>query len=172
MNILSVSDFTAKGKFELHTGMFDVPRVQDYIDRFEKKYLITLLGATLYDLFEVDLVLGAGTPTEPRFIKIFNALGIDDAGCVIYSEGFKEMLKGFVYFEYIKDQVNQTTSIGLVLPNGENSDRATTLYSMMYTRYNEAAASHKAIQRYICLNPDSYDYSEFNGNPKGFAYWI
>lgn len=170
MNILNISDFSAKGKFELHTGMFDVPRLQDYIDRFEKKYLINLFGVALYDEFEADLILGAGTPTEPRFIKIFEALAIDYAGCVIYSEGFREMLKGFIYFEYIKDQINQTTSIGLVIPKGENSDIATTLYSMMYTRYNEAAASYKTIQYWICNN--SGDYAGFSGNRKGFAYWI
>lgn len=172
MNILTLADFSAKGKFELHTGMFDAPRVQEYIDKYEKRYLIELLGFDLYQLFEADLILGAGTPTEPRFLTIFEALGIDKAGCVIYSEGFKEMLKGFIYYEYAKDLINQMTPIGNVLPTGENSDKATTLYSMMYTRYNDACSSYKTIQYYICRNKDGFDYSDFSGNQKGFVYWI
>jgi hypothetical protein len=172
MNILTLADFSAKGKFELHTGMFDAPRVQQYIDKYEKRYLIELLGFDLYELFEADLTLGAGTPIEPRFLKIFDALGIDKAGCVIYSEGFKEMLKGFIYYEYAKDLTNQMTPIGNVLPTGENSEKATTLYSMMFTRYNDACASYKTIQYYICRNSDGFDYSEFSGNQKGFVYWI
>jgi hypothetical protein len=172
MNILTLLDFSAKGKFELHTGMYDAPRVQEYIDKYEKRYLIQLLGFELFQEFEADLILGSGTPTEPRFIAIFDALGIDKAGCVIYSEGFKEMLKGFIYYEYAKDLINQMTPIGNVLPTGENSDKATTLYSMMFTRYNDAAASYKTIQYYICHNKEGFDFSKFSGNPKGFVYWI
>lgn len=171
MNILNVSDFSAKGKFELHTGMFDTPRVQSYIDKYEKRYLIELFGVALYGEFEADLILGAGTPTEPRFIKIFDAFGMDKAGCVIYSEGLKEMLKGFIYFEYIKDSINQMSSIGNVVPVGENSENGTTLYSTMWNRYNDGAKSYKTIQHFICFG-NEFDYSGFSGNPKGFAYWI
>ncbi len=174
MNLINVSDFSAKGKFELHTGMFDTPRVQSYIDKYEKKYLINLLGVQLYGEFQADLLVPVvGVPTEPRFVKIFESFGVDKMGCVIYSEGIIEMLKGFIYFEYVKDLINQMTPIGNVLPTGENSDQATTLYSMMYTRYNEAAASYKTIQYWIVFNDEStYNYDGFSGNEKGFAYWI
>ena len=131
-----------------------------------------MLGFDLYQEFEADLTLGLGIPTEARFIKIFDALGIDKSRCVIYSEGIKEMLKGFIYYEYTKDLTNQTTSIGNTIPKGENSDIATTLYSMMFTRYNDGATSYKTIQYYICSNSDGFDYSNFSGNPKGFVNWI
>ena len=127
----------------------------------------------LYEEFQADLTLGAGTPTEPRFVKIFDSFGVDKMGCVIYSEGLKEMLKGFIYYEYVKDLTNQITPTGNVVPTGENSENGTTLYSMMYTRYNEACASYKTIQYWICFNNDAtYNYDGFSGNEKGFAYWI
>ena len=174
MNLINVSDFSAKGKFELHTGMFDTPRIQSYIDKYEKKYLIQLLGVELYDEFQADLLVPVvGVPTEPRFVKIFKSFGMDKAGCVIYSEGIIEMLKGFIYYEYVKDLTNQMTPIGNVVPTGENSKDGTTLYSMMFTRYNEACKNYKTIQYWICFNSDpAFNYDGFSGNEKGFVYWI
>jgi hypothetical protein len=67
----------------------------------------------------------------------------------IDSEGIKEMLKGFIYFEYVKDLSNQMTPIGLVKPDNENSTVANTLFSMMYTRYNEAIRSYNSIRDFI-----------------------
>jgi hypothetical protein len=62
------------------------------------------------------------------------------------------MLKGFVYFEYMKDLTNQTTINGQTIPQNENSLTATSLYSMMYTRFNEAVRTYRAIQWYIITN--------------------
>jgi hypothetical protein len=59
------------------------------------------------------------------------------------------MLKGFIYFEYVKDLSNQITPIGLVKPDNENSTVANTLFSMMYTRYNEAIRSYNSIRDFI-----------------------
>jgi len=168
MNITSISSF-GKGKYELHTGMSDTPRIQDYIDRYEKRYLIDLFGKALYDEFEADLILGAGTPTEARFLELFEPLAIDYCGRVYNSEGMAEMLKGFIYYEYVKDMTNQMTSIGNVLPKGENSNRATDI-AMLYTRYNEAVKSYRTMVLHICQNLSNY--SGYSGNPKGTAYWI
>ena len=171
MGLITIQDFK-KGKFELHTGMYAQASIQDYIDRYEKKYLIMLLGVTLYDEFEADLVVGGGSvPTEARFLKIFNSFGMDNFGGVLYSEGILEMLKGFIYFEYVKDLTNQMTPNGNVIPVGENSQNGTTLYSMMYARYNESCLTYKVIQHFINFG-NEFDYSGFSGNEKGFAYWI
>lgn len=167
--IVTLSDFST-GKFELHRGMYDNSKIQNYIDVYEKRYLIELLGVELYNEFEADLTAGGGTPTEQRFIDIFNELNFDYAFCIYQSEGIKEMLVGFIYYEYLADQINQMTPNGNVLPKGENSDRATTLYQTVYSRYNLAVKSYDTIQKHIWLNRSNYD--KFNGKPKGFAYWI
>jgi len=65
---LTVQDFT--GKYQLSTGMYDVTKLQDYIIRYEKRYLIELFGANLYDEFISDLVLNV--PKSPNFLKVFN----------------------------------------------------------------------------------------------------
>ena len=159
--ITSVSDFT--GKYTLSKGMFEDTLIQDYIDRYEPRYLKQMLGVKLYNEFISDLI--ANVPQSPNFVKIFNPLS-EDVGTYYYhwsrrydttatmldSEGIKEMLKGFIYYEYAKDLVNQMTPFGNTKPQSENSTIANTLFSMMYNRYNEAIRSYQSIQDYIILN--------------------
>jgi len=158
--ILSIQDFV--GKYALHTGMYDVNKLQNYIDIYEPRYLKNLLGVDLYNQFQSDLL--NNVPQSPNFLKIFNAFS-EDLGYNFYSpygfgvssnqldsEGIKQMLKGFIYFEYSKDLVNQMTPYGNVKPLSENSEVANTGFSMIYTRYNEAIRSYRSIQSYIRHN--------------------
>lgn len=158
--ILSIGDFT--GKYQLSTGMYDQAKLQDYINRYEPRYLKELFGVSLYNDFIADL--NNNVPQSPNFLIVFNQLS-EDLGYNFYyfngiyegvnqidSEGIKEMLKGFIYFEYSKDLVNQMTPYGNVKPKSENSDVANTLFSMIYTRYNEAIRSYNSIRNYIKFN--------------------
>jgi hypothetical protein len=169
MIILSISDFET-GKFELHTGMYAQTNLQEYIDKYEKRYLIDLLGATLGNAFITDVQSGGGTPTVPEYLDIFNPIELDYNLEIIQSDGIKEMLKGFVYYEYIKDLVSQATSVGMVTPKGENSERVNTLFTQMYNRYNDACRSYKGVQKFIWTKRG--DYSDFNGRAKQFISWL
>jgi hypothetical protein len=155
--IVSISDFT--GKYQLSTGMYDQAKLQDYINRYEPRYLKELFGIDLYNEFNSDLL--NNVPQSPNFLVVFNPLS-EDLGYSFYhfnglyegvnqidSEGIKEMLKGFIYFEYAKDLVNVMTPFGNVKQAAENSEVANTLFSMMYTRYNEAIRSYSSIRNYI-----------------------
>ena len=168
--IVSIADFKA-GKYELHRGMYDQARIQDYIDLYEKPYLIKILGAELFDEFEADLIAGSGIPTEARFEKILNPFHEDWNFQVIISEGMKEMLLGLIYFEYAKDLSNQMTSNGLVKPMGENSKDISTLNAMYYTRFNRSVRTYRAIQCFIYW-VKSEDYANRNGQPLQYAYWL
>ena len=155
--ILSPSDFV--GKYELHTGIYVQSKLQNYIDIYEPMYLKHLFGIDLYNQFIGDLL--NNVPQSPNFLAVFNPLSQDlgysfyyqnnfnNVNTMIISEGIKEMLKGFIYFEYAKDLNNQMTPYGNVKPISENSEVVNTLFSMMYTRYNEAINSYRAIQRFI-----------------------
>lgn len=166
---ITVQDFKV-GKYQLSTGMYDIANLQDYITRYEEKYLVELLGAELFEEFKADVILGGGTPTEQRFIDIFEPFNLDLNLRLVISGGMIEMLTGFIYFEYIKDSIDQITPLGNVIPEGENSTRSTTLYSTMFNRYNEAARSYKAIQARI--HQHLSDYCGYNGKKKEFAYWL
>lgn len=158
---ITVADFT--NKYELHTGMYDQNKIQAYIDKYVPRYLRQLLGVDLYNDFIADLDSN-DYPQSPNFVDIYEPFAYDSGynfyqwnglyeghGAVV-SEGMKEMLLGFIYYEYAKDLVNQMTPFGNVKPKSENSDIANTLFSMMYTRYNEGVSTYQAIQNYIRRN--------------------
>lgn len=150
---VKIADFV--GKYELHTGMFDQAKLQEYIDIYEKRYLIELFGAELYNDFVADLTpsISNPLPQSPNFQYVFYPFYENVMlHTIIQSEGIKQMLKGFIYFEYLKDTTNQITPNGVVIPSNENSTTASTLYTMMYARYNEAMRSFRAIQTHITIN--------------------
>jgi len=159
--IVQVTDFT--GKYELHTGMYAQGNIQAYIDKYEVRYLRQLLGVELCNDFIADLNIQS-IPRSANFLDIYNPFaydsgynfylfnGIYEGTGQLLSDGIKEMLLGFIYFEYAKDLVNQMTPFGNVKPKSENSDVANTLFSMMYARYNEAITTYRAIQHYVMMN--------------------
>ena len=148
---LTPSNFV--GKFELHKGMYSQPNLVDYIDRYERKYLIDLFGAKLFDEFIADLDPVTMEPSSPSFQFLFNPFQSDvTLYHTLISDGIRDMLKGFIYFEYSKDLINQPSSIGNVIPQNENSRVVSTLYSTMYGRYNDSIKTFNAIRDFILLN--------------------
>lgn len=142
---LDTEDFI--NKFELSTGMFVMNKMTAYIERYEKEYLVNLLGVDLYNEFMADLNMGL--PESPNFVALYDAINEDWNHTIITSRGIVDMLTGFVYFEYAKDLINQQTPFGNVNPKSENSQVASTIYNMMYNRYNESVRSYTNIQKYI-----------------------
>lgn len=170
MSILGItySDF-GKGKFELHHGMYEQAKIQAYIDKYERQYLVKLLGVELFNQFVADL--SSNVPQTAKYLKIYNPFEYDNVNCYIYiSEGMLDMIKGFVYYQYLKDLTNNVAVSGNVRPLGENSENVSTLNSMIYTRYNDSVRTYKAIQHYIC--DFSSDYLKYNGISIGMAYWL
>ena len=166
-------------------------KLESYITRYEKKYLIDLLGFDLYELFVADLDVN-GVPQTERFVNIYNALNYDEnvepffypvgfrkSKCddnrvesePTYSEGMVNMLLGFIFFEFVKEYdliVSQTGVTVNVNENSENSPGATHTH-LSETRYNSSIASYKVIQRYIRENESVYP--EFKGTSKETTYW-
>ena len=170
MSILNITyDDFGKGKFELHHGMYEQTKIQAYIDKYERQYLVKLLGVDLFNLFVADLV--AGVPQSAIYTKIYNPFEYDNVNCYVYiSEGMIDMIKGFVYYQYLKDLTNTVAVSGNVRPMGENSENVSTLNSMIYTRYNDSVRTYKTIQKYIC--DFNSDYLQYNGIGISTAYWL
>lgn len=170
MSILNITyDDFGKGKYELHHGMYEQTKIQAYIDKYERQYLVKLLGVDLFNLFVADLV--AGVPQSAIYTKIYNPFEYDNVNCYVYiSEGMIDMIKGFVYYQYLKDLTNTVAVSGNVRPLGENSENVSTLNSMIYTRYNDSVRTYKTIQKYIC--DFNSDYLQYNGIGISTAYWL
>jgi hypothetical protein len=149
MMIVNIDDFT--GKFELHTGMYNQQKLIDYIERYEPIYLMQLLGSELYDEFISDLSV-LNVPKSPNFLSIFNPFVENSCLKLYVSLGIKDMLTGFIYWEFAKDNISQQTINGAVRQTGENSDVSSTLYTTMCNRYNESVRTSRAIQNRIIRN--------------------
>lgn len=161
--LLTSDDFV--NKYELSVGMYSDNKLDAYIQKYEERYLVHLLGSKLYQDFIDDL--DANVPKSPNFKKIFDPFNIDldslgsgilygnrngiylGSNSILESEGILEMLKGFIYFEYSKDLMNQQTPYGNVKQRSENSVVVDSPHSLIYSRYNEAIQTYRAIQQYI-----------------------
>tara|TARA_R100000541_G_scaffold17473_5_gene27245 strand:- start:275 stop:796 length:522 start_codon:yes stop_codon:yes gene_type:complete len=171
-NVLNITyaDF-GKGKWELATGIYEQQKINGYIDLYTNRLLAELLGVDLYNLFVADLDPQTFVPQDQKYLAIYNAFMHQGNNCnVIISDGMVDMIKGFIYFEYLKDQINQVWVSGNVAPIGENSKNISTLSQQIYTRYNQGVFTYHAIQQYICNN--SSKYPTFNGQSKVTTYWI
>ena len=195
MIILNIEDFTKISK----AGIFKIPLqngcepiLQNYIDRYEKRYLQNLLGCELAELFISDLI--EGIPQTERFINLYNEICEDlDKGvfnyCCYYkcsynlyckenyncclpkkieSRGIKSMLQGFIYWEYNRKANGfSKTPSGTKKNNSENSQNVTFPSWGLFDYYNESQQDYTNIQYYIFENEEVYP--EYNGERKLFS---
>jgi hypothetical protein len=155
MPILTPQDFT--GKYKLHTGMYATPDIQAYIDKYVPRYLRELLGVDLYDSFVLDFDNVLNTPRSKNFKKIYFPLAEDIVLTqMIVSDGIKEMLKGFVYWEYSRDLMTTQTVYGEVQQKAENSSVVSSVNSLMWERYNEAIRTFNSIRNWIIIHWNDY----------------
>lgn len=166
--IVQISDF--KGKYAVSLNAFDTTVLQSYIDKYETKYLYDLLGITLGDLLLADIASPFAVPTTLIYQTIYNALNIDNTNYSwcnqIRSNGIKEMLIGFIYFEYIRTKAVVNTPVGSVTSQNEVSTIVDFNSTLVYLNYNEAIKSYKSIQSYILLY--SSTYPTFSGVSKSY----
>jgi len=173
MSIVQTSDFST-GKYKLAVNRFSTADLTVFIQQREREYLVRLLGAELYALFIADLTGTPSVPQDARFTAIFEANQWDyDTNDPTISDGIKEMLKGIIFYHYVKDNNAYHTITGLVSNNNENSTPETKEKGMQYITqlYSNALETYSAIQRYISEN--STTYPEFNGKvnrQSPFAY--
>ena len=80
-------------------------------------------------------------------------------GCIHYSEGIKEMLKYFIYFEYLRDNQTTMTITGATKNTFSNSEMARLVETRIIENYNLGIRTYQEIQWYIDdENPLDYDY--------------
>jgi hypothetical protein len=161
MSILQTSDFTSQ--YKVSKDCFT--DLQSYIDKYEKHYLLRLLGADLYGLFIADLTVP--TPQVPQtaiYISLFDAFEIDDDNdCLRISEGIKVMLTQFVYFQFLRDQPNKKKIGGVYRTEIETGTNLGYDGYNLVEAYNQGVKNYKEIQWFICDNDT--DYPTENSQP-------
>lgn len=142
--IITNKDFI--GRWKINQSDQTTKDLDEYIAKYEKFYLIQLLGKELFDLFEADLV--AKVPQTQIYIDIFNEFYVDNDSCVYHSQGMKAMVLGFVFYHYVKDQRIINTTQGNRINSVEVSS-AFPSFSVLVSRFNESVDNVNAIQWFI-----------------------
>jgi hypothetical protein len=163
--IINSDDF--KGRFAIASNTLTQSYNNDYIVYYEKEYLSILLGAELSQIFIDDLI--SGVPQDQRFKDIFDPFKIDeDCHQLLSSDGIKDMLLGFIYFEICRNidiKRNVAGNVRNVSDNSSNVGQGT-----LVNAYNLAQDTFVAIQQYICDNESVYP--EFNGQKLEKTSWL
>ena len=152
MIILQLSDFE-DGIFKVPTNQITT-ELQFYIDKVERDYLPMLLGVELNNLFLADLT--SGVPTSARFLDIFNSFNVETDNFMISSDGMKQMLKGFVYYLYVRELNVKVNSEGIISSSSENSVLKSAESLNLSVKYNNSVDISTAIQTYIFENLTIY----------------
>ncbi len=163
MGLLIVADDFV-GKYDLAKSNDD--KIDEYIEEYEEKYLTELLGKELFDLFEDDVE--DYEPETPIYKSIFEPFTEEINGLVFTSEGLKKMLLGLIYFQYVRDDRVKQSMNGAVEQETEVSSKSDNTF--LYSRYNQAVTTYKAIQQYILNNLT--DYPTFRGVGKKHTSFI
>jgi hypothetical protein len=163
--IIQITDF--KDKYAITQNSFSTTSLQSFINNYELKYLYDLLGVTLGDLLYADITTPFAEPDTLIYQTIFNSLNYDDSNIQIRSNGIKEMLLGFIYFEYTRTQNVQNTITGNVQAQNEVSQLVNYGSTPIYFNYNEAVKTYRSIQIYI--NDNLTVYPTFNGLMKSYT---
>lgn len=166
--LISSADFV--GKYAISTNNFTSEELDAFISQNEKSLLVELLGCDLEALFEADLI--DGVPQSAEYLAIYNEFCYDESTCgIVQSFGMKDMLAGFIYFLYARDQAFPNTITGNKKTRSTNSDSPSAASDVMILdeAQNRAIQSHQAIQSYIRKNLSTYP--SFNGIEKGYSFF-
>lgn len=162
--IVQTTDFV--GRYEIAQNTYNTSKLQSFIDTYEEQYLVELLGAELFNLFNSDVVNYA--PQNVPYTTIFNQIRIDFNSYIYESSGIKKMLLGFIYFEFCRANSVKNTISGFAQNNTENSSTPDFSSSQIYEVYNISIKNYRIIQQYIFNNTTTFPL--FNGQMKTYAH--
>lgn len=158
--LINTSDFV--GKYAIAQNSFS--KLSEYITQYETAYLYDLLGVTLADAFIASVV--NNLPVGAPYLAIYNVIELDLTCSTERNEGMKNMLLGFIYYEFMRKDPIKSTITGQVLNSNENSTPVLDNWGMC-NRYNNSVNDYQIIQYYIKQNLT--DYPNYKGQYKGFA---
>ncbi len=162
MILLQLSDFKG-GKYDIpdSDGYYTSANVQESIDTYEKKYIYSILGVVLGDLFIAWLAANQA-PANADYLKILKPFSEDDSCGLVQSLGFKEALKGCVFYEDRKNGL-KTSQAGVVKSESETAIAASPASTLRFAenKYNDIVETISAIQWYCLKTPAAFP--DFNG---------
>jgi hypothetical protein len=162
--LINTTDFV--GKFAIAQNSFS--QLGNYITQFEQKLLYKLLGKELADLFIADLA--GGVPQTQKYLDIYDPLNVEFEGVFYETQGMKQMLIGFVWFEFQRYDKAKATIAGTFSNANENAREVGFGELNLYGRYNESVDAFNTIQSYCLAKPTDYPEFEKTSN-LSFSHW-
>lgn len=115
--IILPSDF--KGFYKIAANSYKSELLQDYIDQFQKKYVRDIIGDVAY--------LAAKGTNKTKWTDLFGGADyVDNYGKNRHSDGLQDSLKGFIYFEFTRDNFVSSNN-GAAKNTSENSTPLTAI---------------------------------------------
>jgi hypothetical protein len=167
--ITTLDDYKV-GYFKLPFNDSNLKDLQSFIDRQELGYLEDLLGCELAQLFIDDLDSITNLPVTQRFIDIYNRFCYESNCLQIKSNGLNEVLKSFIWSDYIRYIQTPQTLVGTKQNNSEVSINLGLQASRITEVYNNGIDSYCAIQYFI--NDNISNYPEYEGVSKKYTSWL
>lgn len=159
---ISISDFT--GYYNLSQSTFQQSDFGEFITRYNKQYMRYILGDEATDYIENEGSL------PQKYIDLLN--GVVYSNTVLKSDpinkiygGLKDVLKGFIYYEYIRNYYIHTPT-GMVKNNPDNSVNANGIQNLARAndRYNDSIAKvNEELYLFLC------NYEELTKSITGFV---
>jgi len=141
-------------------------KLQIYIDRTEKEYLVNLMGYELYKLY-------IAAPTIGRFEPITNGTdfsntvtGLEDNWQgLVNEETYISMLAYFTYFEYLRGNQSSETGNGVTYNLFENSEKISAIHKQQ-NAFNLAVEQYVKLRDYLTTNSSTFPEWHYVGIEK------
>jgi hypothetical protein len=161
--LVNSTDFV--GDFAIPQDQYTRQALDLLIAQTEQNHIYSLLGADLGAAFIADITDGA--PTNPLYLAIFNAFQFDYYGEVVISNGMKEMLIRFIFFDWTRRLKYEVGITGATEKRATNSLPAKYDSNWLVRIYNGGIDIQDAIRLYIIINHS--DYPTFSGKRIGYS---
>lgn len=151
MSIITIHDFKGETNIAQKDNVGVQELLQDFIDKYEYKFLKSLLGKTLADEFLSGLL---DDPVDAKWTELENETDL------------KEMLVNYVYYWYSQNQTTTTSGTGETKAKNENST-----VSMNWDKTVKAWNEMVKMTRLFDLSTETYpDFKRVWW--RGYDYWF
>jgi hypothetical protein len=158
--LLTYTDFQTHPMY-IAPGQFSgATQVANIILDTQKKVLKELLGAPLFVEMDADYDIVNNVFQSQKWIDFVDGYEYQESGVTVKWAGIKNMLKGFIFFEYQKFNHIKNSQLGNVLPNIQNAVQSTT-FANEVEQYNEAVKLYGDDWNYMFYSTKLRRYNHF-----------
>jgi len=136
--IIAPTDFTAELTIAQTENQYMIGNVQEFIDKYEPKFLRALLGLTLANEFAAGR---EADPVEAKWTNLANNADLID------------MLKSYIYYWYKRDESTKSMGISEAKPKAENATTTNSINKQVRA-WNEMVELARSFDLDLTIYPN------------------